>query len=207
MHDDTFDRLEKMVARLYERAQDPTDMMVPPEWIYKTPADVPAEQKFNMDEAHSSTNTGRKKVYMHKDTLHAALRHAYEETNGDKDPFHVTAVQTFCSSGVPDIIPPMLGHSNTSSEDPQLTRKELDGICIDTPGGVRTNPSGIKVFVTTNGSMTKKKFPQYVAHLIKHLRLAKSKVRGPRGGVGLGEGGVVAVVAGSTAICPCEPRP
>jgi len=96
----------------------------------------------------------------------------FEETDGDNNPFHVTNVFTTRADGATPI-PPMLGHSNPSSKDPMLTRRELDGICWEEDGVTATrverNVSGIRVFVSTNGSMTRKHFPAFCKHFVAHL--------------------------------------
>ena len=51
-----------MVDKLYQRAQDPNDDTVDSSFVYRTFADIPAAQKYNMDECGSDTNKGRKKA-------------------------------------------------------------------------------------------------------------------------------------------------
>lgn len=50
-----------MMEKLYMRAQDPNDDEVPHSFRWKTFADLPATNKYNMDEMGSDTNKGRKK--------------------------------------------------------------------------------------------------------------------------------------------------
>ena len=57
-----FDLIDEMVDKLYQRAQDPNDDTVDSSFVYRTFADIPAAQKYNMDECGSDTNKGRKKA-------------------------------------------------------------------------------------------------------------------------------------------------
>lgn len=53
-----------------------------------------------------------------------ALKHAFQDTDGDNNPFHVTNCMTTRADGATPI-PPFLGHSNpaTKSAAPKLTTR------------------------------------------------------------------------------------
>jgi hypothetical protein len=57
-----------MVDRLYHRGQDPDDKGVDASFIWRTWADIPAANIYNMDEVGCDTNKERKKkVQLHDD--------------------------------------------------------------------------------------------------------------------------------------------
>ena len=56
-----------MIANLFRRGQDPNDHVVPDTFTYRTFADFPKEQKYNMDEVGSDGNKGRKKKVRARD--------------------------------------------------------------------------------------------------------------------------------------------
>ena len=60
VHGEFFDLIDRMITRLYERGQDPSDTTVP-SFHWKTFADIPASNKYNIDEVGSDTNKSRKK--------------------------------------------------------------------------------------------------------------------------------------------------
>lgn len=124
-------------------------------------------------------------------TMHDVLKHAFEETDGDNNPFHVTNCLTTCAAGTTPI-PPFLGHSSPQSKAkaPYLTSKYASRTFTPAPtlatnqlhpatrllsgiwhiaDGQRVNPTGIGVFVTKSGSMTKERFPSFCRHFVQHL--------------------------------------
>ena len=56
-----------MIANLFRRGQDPNDHVVPDTFTYRTFAEFPKEQKYNMDEVGSDGNKGRKKKVRARD--------------------------------------------------------------------------------------------------------------------------------------------
>ena len=147
-------------------------------FTYRTWAEIPPDQIYNMDEVGSDTNKGRKKVVGHVDSMHDAFKRVLDDTDGDNNPFHVTNCMTTRADGATPI-PPYLGHSNPSTqskrETPWITRKYLEGICEYDAEGNRTNPTGIRVFVTKSGSMTKERFPSFCKHFVDHLPEGQGK--------------------------------
>ena len=61
MRDHFFDLIDGMIERLFQRAQDPLDSAVDASFRWRTFAEIPAKNKYNMDEVGSDTNKGRKK--------------------------------------------------------------------------------------------------------------------------------------------------
>ena len=61
VRDEFFDTVDNMIARLFERGQDPTDKAVPSSFCWKTWGDIPPQNKYNMDEMGSDTNKSRRK--------------------------------------------------------------------------------------------------------------------------------------------------
>ena len=47
-----------MIAKLHRRAQDPNDSAVDASFTYRTWAEIPPDQIYNMDEVGSDTNKG-----------------------------------------------------------------------------------------------------------------------------------------------------
>ena len=130
-------------------------------------------------------------------TMHDVLKHAFEETDGDNNPFHVTNCLTTCAAGTTPI-PPFLGHSSPQSKAkaPYLTSKYASRTFTPAPtlatnqlhpatrllsgiwhiaDGQRVNPTGIGVFVTKSGSMTKERFPSFCRHFVQHLPESQGK--------------------------------
>ena len=56
MRDHFFYLIDKMIAKLFERAQDPLDTAVDASFHWQTFAEIPAANKYNMDEMGSDTN-------------------------------------------------------------------------------------------------------------------------------------------------------
>ena len=116
-----------MVAKLHARGQDPMDNGVPSSFAWRTFKEIPNHLKYNMDEVGSDTNKGRKKVVGGRKCMTNSLRHMFEMTDGDNNPFHATFCMTTRSDGQL-CIPPMLGHSNPSSKSktshPKVTHKQ-----------------------------------------------------------------------------------
>ena len=56
-----FDKIDRMMEKLYQRGQDPNDKEVCSSFIYRTFDEMPRHLKFNMDEVGTNTNKGRKK--------------------------------------------------------------------------------------------------------------------------------------------------
>ena len=83
-----------MIARLHKRAQDPNDPAVDASFTYRTWAEIPASQEYNMDEVGSDTNKGLKKVVGHVDSKHDGFNHVFNDSDGDNNPFHVTNCMT-----------------------------------------------------------------------------------------------------------------
>ena len=129
--------------------------------------------------------------------MHDVLKHAFEETDGDNNPFHVTNCLTTCAAGTTPI-PPFLGHSSPQSKAkaPYLTSKYASRTFTPAPtlatnqlhpatrllsgiwhiaDGQRVNPTGIGVFVTKSGSMTKERFPSFCRHFVQHLPESQGK--------------------------------
>jgi hypothetical protein len=167
VRDEFFNTYERMVAKLYARGQDPDDRSVPAsfqiQWSH--PSNIPNTNIYNMDEVGTNFNNTRKKKVAHINTQSDGLKRAMEDTDGDNNPFHVTNCLTTRADGS-TVIPPYLGHSNPGVKSktavPIITRKYIDGICV-VENGKRVNPTGIGVFVTKTGSMTKDRFPSYSA--------------------------------------------
>lgn len=113
-----------MVAKLYTRGQDPTDNTVPTSFSWKSPAEIPAANLFNMDEMGSDSNKMRKKKISHVDVMYDGLKRAMELTDGDNNPYHVTVCLTTCADAQTHV-PPLLGHSNPGStgDVQNLTRR------------------------------------------------------------------------------------
>ena len=136
-----------------------------------------------MDEMGSDTNKGRKKVIAGKHAMLDALRHIFDDTDGDNNPFHVTNCLTTRADGkLP--IPPYVGHSAPTSNadvEPKLTAAIYTNILTYDPISRHPDPgdTGMNVFVTRSGSMTKDRFPSYCAHLVRNLK--KIGQGGPRG--------------------------
>lgn len=171
--------VDEMVHKLYARARDVNDPLVNASWIWDSFAAIPGDNKANMDEIGSNTNKGRKKVAAHVDSMRQdSGKHVYSETDGDNNPFHTTVCLTSWGNGRL-YTPPMLGHSNPNVKDgmrPKLTQKLLDGIVSsDAETGRRVNPSGIRVFVTKSGSMTRDRFPTFCQHFVDNLPEGKGK--------------------------------
>lgn len=63
--------------------------------------------------------------------MHDGLKHLFEETDGDNNPFHVTNCMTTRADGATPI-PPYLGHSNPSTQSvaPNLTQKYASSCLI-----------------------------------------------------------------------------
>ena len=136
-----------------------------------------------MDEMGSDTNKGRKKVIAGKHAMLDALRHIFDDTDGDNNPFHVTNCLTTRADGkLP--IPPYVGHSAPTSNadvEPKLTAAIYTNILTYDPISRHPDPgdTGMNIFVTRSGSMTKDRFPSYCAHLVRNLK--KIGQGGPRG--------------------------
>ena len=167
-----------MVANLYRRAQDPDDKGVDASFVWPTFDKVPARCKYNMDEMGSDTNKGRKKIIAGVDAMLDALKHAYDETDGDNNPFHVTNCMTTRADGA-TVIPPMLIHSNPSTQSksnrPKLMMKYLMGVYTEGADGSLENPTKIRVAVSKSGSMTKELFPSFCRHFVDHLPEGQGK--------------------------------
>jgi len=165
-----------MFAKLHARAEDPNDPAVA-SFPWKTPDECPATNWYNMDEMGADTNKGQKKKVGHVDANHDGLKHSFSDTDGDNNPFHTTICLTTRADGATPT-PPMLGHSNPGAKSKtakcNLTRKYLNGICIKNANGKRENPTGIGVFVTKSGSMTKEKFPSFCRHFVQNRPLPGS---------------------------------
>ena len=134
-----------MVARLYERAQDPNDSRVDASFTWRTWTEIPAANIYNMDEVGSDTNKGRKKKIAGTDSMHDGFRHVYEITDGDNNPFHVTNCLTTCAHGTTPI-PPYLGHSSPSTKSktdaPKITAQYLSGLYAIDEDGKQTREGG-----------------------------------------------------------------
>ena len=126
MRDEFFDLYERMVDKLYKRGQDPNDLKVPSSFLWRHPKDIPDECLYNMDEVGNDTNKSRASVVGSRNQQRDGLRHVFEETDGDNNPFHVTACLTTCAAGTMKT-PVLLGHSNPSSKakdrEPKMTNK------------------------------------------------------------------------------------
>lgn len=170
-----FTTADESIKRLYRRGQDPEDTAVPSTFTWTSFSEIPARNLYNMDEIGADTTQARKRKIVGAHSMQDALRHNFEETDGDKAPFHVTLCLTTCATGLTPI-PPYIGHSNPSSKDeePRLLRRHLEGI-FQTIDGKVVNPSGINVFVTKLGSMTKRRFPGFCQHFVKNLPRGQGK--------------------------------
>jgi len=170
VRDEFFDLIERMFAKLHARALDPTDKKITC-FPWSHPSECPAANWYNMDEIGSDTNKARKKKVEGKGSQHDGLKHNMEDTDGDNNPFHVTNCMTTCAAGTTDV-PPYLGHSNPSAKSKtdtcRVTRKYADGICEKIDGQWH-NPTGINLFVTKSGSMTKERFPSFCRHFVNNL--------------------------------------
>ena len=169
--------IDDMMAKLYARGQDPDDHEVPSTFRWSTFESFPAAQKFNMDEVGSDTNAGRKKAVMHAHTQADGLARALEETDGDNKQFHVTVCLTTCAAGTTPI-PPYIGHSapHSTAVLPKVPRELVSAFCEKNEDtGKWTNASGINVFVTKNGSMTKAAFPGFCRHFVNNLPAGQGK--------------------------------
>ena len=177
VRDAFFDKADQMVATLWARGQDPNDKEVP-YWPWKRFCEIPGANLYNMDEVGSDPNKGRKKTTGHVDEAHDGLQHRFAETDGDNNPFHVTNCLTTRADGTTPI-PPMLGHSNPASKaksgSPKISRSYLKGLWVDTGAGGFVNTTGISVFVTKSGSMTKDRFPAFCHHFVQHLPEGQGK--------------------------------
>ena len=78
MRDEFFNLIDRMVDRLFHRAQDPNDTAVDASFVWRTWAEIPAELKYNMDEMGSDSNKGRKKKVGHVDAMHNGLKHHHQ---------------------------------------------------------------------------------------------------------------------------------
>ena len=67
VRDEFFALIDRMIANLFRRGQDPNDHVVPDTFTYRTFAEFPKEQKYNMDEVGSDGNKGRKKKVRARD--------------------------------------------------------------------------------------------------------------------------------------------
>ena len=176
MRDEFFDLIERMFAKLHARALDPTDKKITC-FPWSHPSECPAANWYNMDEIGSDTNKARKKKVEGKGSQHDGLKHNMEDTDGDNNPFHVTNCMTTCAAGTTDV-PPYLGHSNPSAKSKtdtcRVTRKYADGICEKIDGQWH-NPTGINLFVTKSGSMTKERFPSFCRHFVNNLPQGQGK--------------------------------
>ena len=136
-----------------------------------------------MDEQGCDSNKGRRKKVGHVDTQHDGLKHNYDTTDGDNNPFHVTLCAT--SQGLGDTpIPLYIGHSNPSCKSTtgtaRVTRKYLQNLCVlDDNGEYKNVAGGMGVFVTRSGSMTKDRFPAFCRHFVQHLPEGQGKGGSP----------------------------
>ena len=171
-----FALIDTMIEKLYQRGQDPNDPAVPSTFRWRDFYTFPKRLKYNMDEVGSNDNAGRKKKVMHKNTQTDGLKRAMQETNGDNKQFHVTLCITTCAAGTTPI-PPLLGHSapHSTAALPRMPRRLVRGICERMPNGDYRNESGIGVFVTKNGSMTKAAFPAFCRHFVANLPEGQGK--------------------------------
>ena len=132
-----------MVEKLYRRGQDANDIVVPTSFIWRHPSEIPDACLYNMDEVGNDTNKSRASVVGSRDQQHDGLRHVFEETDGDNNPFHVTACVTTCGAGTTRT-PPMLGHSNPGSKakdrEPKITNRLA--MCHVASAHVRTHDEG-----------------------------------------------------------------
>ena len=126
VRDAFFDLYEGMIEKLYKRGQDPNDHKIPSSFVWRHPSEIPPEFLYNMDEVGNDTNKSRARVVGSREQQCDGLRHVFEETDGDNNPFHVTACVTTCAKGTTKI-PVVLGHSNPSSKakdrEPKMTNK------------------------------------------------------------------------------------
>jgi hypothetical protein len=129
VRDEFFNLIDRMVDRLYHRGQDPDDKGVDASFIWRTWADIPAANIYNMDEVGCDTNKGRKKKVGHVDTAHDGLKRCMEVTDGDNNPFHVTNCMTTRADGATPI-PPYIGHANpgtkSKADTPNIMPKHID---------------------------------------------------------------------------------
>ena len=125
--------------------------------------------------SHSYTPDCNLHVKIGAESMKDSMRHNFEDTDGDNNPFHVTNCLTTCADGLTPI-PPFLGHSNPSAtnDDCNITSKYLHGI-VSMANGKRINSTGIRVFVTKSGSMTKKRFPNFCKHFVRYLPQGQGK--------------------------------
>ena len=151
------------IAAWHRRAQDPNDPTVSASFTAKCWADLDPDQIFNVDEEGKDENKGRNEVVSGRGEARDGLNRRFEITSGDQAPFHVTNVLTTSACG--SFFNAWLIHSSPGSENPRVTRRETDGLLEDDG----SNPIGIDVDVSTNGSMTRKLFVRWAHHLVKQL--------------------------------------
>ena len=111
------------------------------------------------------TNKARTKLLAGTDLKSNGWNRVFEVTEGDHMLWHVTNCLTSCANG--HLLPSVLVHSRPGPKAAalRLTSTEASGI-LAADG---TNPSGIGVLVTRNGSMERGVFGEWARHFVKQL--------------------------------------
>ena len=111
-------------------------------------------------------NKARAKLLGGVGLKHNGFNRLFDVTEGDKMPFHVTNALTTCRNG--HMLSPVLIHSR-----PWVPKGKKINISMAEAGGILaadgSNPSGIGVAVTRNGSMEKAIFPEWARHFVSQL--------------------------------------
>ena len=127
-----------------EKALDDHDDLVPATFTWKSFAELAEKNPeclINYDEASCSSNEGRTKL-VGDSHVHTNLdmRRAFETSDGDHIPFHVTNGLFTCANGTRPI-PPLLGHAkprwkgNEENKDPNITQEFVSGLGKFLPDG------------------------------------------------------------------------
>jgi prepilin-type processing-associated H-X9-DG protein len=111
-------------------------------------------------------NKARAKLLGGAGLKHNGFNRVFDVTEGDHMPYHVTNALTTCRNG--HVLSPVLIHSRPwapKGKKINISESEVGGI-LAADG---SNPSGIGVAVTKNGSMEKAIFPEWARHFVGQL--------------------------------------
>ena len=150
-----------------------TEGVFPSDW--KTVADIPGANKYNMDEMNKSTKQNRSKIIASKKQKKSGRFEGrfFESSDGDHQPFHVSLALTTRGDGAHGrgFTPgPMLIYSSQSKNKTgtySVKERHLKHVAIDMDGNPIDNKHNFQLSVNENGSMTLDLFLVWAKHFVE----------------------------------------
>lgn len=145
----------------------------PSDW--KSFADIPGANKYNMDEMNKSTKQNRSKIIASKKQKKSGRFEGrfFESSDGDHQPFHVSLALTTRGDGAHgkgSTPGPMLiysSQSKTKSGKYSVKERHLMHIALDKDGNAIANKHNFQLSVNENGSMTLDLFLVWAKHFVE----------------------------------------